>query len=172
MTPSELLVTVIAAVAIVAGIVGTVIPILPGLGLIWVVMLVYGILLGFGWAGWTAMMLATLLVVAGTYLGLRIPQRSAAGTGLSIGAQLLAVGLAVVGLVVFPPFGFAIGFVLAVYLVRWRATGDRSEAWSSTKTIIGALLRASAAQVACAVVMFIVWGAWVVAVAMSGPASA
>lgn len=172
MTPSELLVTVIVAIAIVTGIVGTVVPILPGLGLIWVAMLVYGVLLGFGWAGWVAMTLATLLVAAGTYLGLRIPQRSASGTGLSIGAQLLALGLAVVGLVVFPPFGFAIGFVLAVYLVRWRATGDRSEAWSSTKTIIGALVRASAAQVACAVVMFIVWGGWAVALALSGPPAA
>jgi uncharacterized protein len=169
MTSFELATTALVAVLIVIGVVGTIVPILPGLGLIWVAMLGYGIALGFGVPGWIAMAIASALVVLGLYLNVRIPQRSAAGTGLSVRAQLVAVGLAVVGFFTFPPFGVPIGFVGGVYLMRLQATGDRSQAWSSTKTIVGALIRASIAQFACAVAMFLVWAGWAVALAFGTP---
>ena len=119
MTSLEVLVTLSAAVLIVLGVAGTIVPILPGLFLIWAAMLGYGIVIGMGWVGWTAMALATALVALGLYLNLRIPQRSAAGAGLSVKAQLLAVALAVAGLFLLPPFGAPLGFVLGRGLSAW-----------------------------------------------------
>ncbi len=160
MTSGEILVTMFAAAVIVTGVIGTILPILPGLFLIWITMLGYGILTEFGVAGWIAMVVATFLVGYGMYLNVRIPQRSAAGSGLSVQAQILAAVVGVIGFFAFPPFGAAIGFVGAVYAMRWRDTRDAGDAWRSTKAISIALVKASAAQVAVAIAMFVAWAGW------------
>jgi uncharacterized protein len=167
MTSGEILLTALAAAIITVGVIGTILPILPGLPLIWATMLGYGLMTEFGVAGWLAMAVATFLVVYGMYLNVRIPQRSASGSGLSVGAQILAAVVAVIGFFAFPPFGAAIGFVGAVYAMRWRATRNTGEAWQSTKAISIALLKASAAQVAIAIAMFFTWVGWAGAIALT-----
>lgn len=167
MTGSQLLITALAAALMVLGVVGTIVPILPGLALVWVTMAAYGVLVGFGWAGWAAMAVATALVGLGLYLNIRIPQRSASGVGLTVKAQVVAVTLALAGFFLLPPFGAPVGFVLGVFLMRLNTTGSRTEAWTSTKTIVAALLRASLAQFACGVGMFVAWLGWVATVALS-----
>ncbi|MGF1667700.1 MAG: DUF456 domain-containing protein [Acidimicrobiia bacterium] len=167
MTSAEILLTALAAAIIMVGVIGTILPILPGLPLIWATMIGYGLMTEFGVAGWLAMAVATFLVVYGMYLNVRIPQRSASGSGLSIKAQILAAVVAVIGFFAFPPFGAAIGFVGAVYAMRWRDTRDTSVAWHSTKATSIALLKASAAQVAIAIVMFVAWLGWVGTIALT-----
>lgn len=166
MTTEELIVTIVAGLAIVVGIVGTLLPIVPGLGLVWLAILAYGLLLGFGWPGWIALVLATILLVVGIVLGVRIPQRTATSTGLSVWGQLAGLTLAVLGFFFVPVVGAPLGFVLGVFLVRWQQSGDPGRARTSTKLIIGALLRASGAQALCGLGMGASWAGWVVAVAL------
>ncbi|MDH4118418.1 MAG: DUF456 domain-containing protein [Acidimicrobiia bacterium] len=161
MTASELLIVLLTGITILVGVAGTLVPVIPGLFLVWGVMALYGVLTGFGPAGWTAMALASVLVGLGLYLNVRIPQRAASGTGLSIAGQLLAVALAVVGFFAIPIVGAGVGFALGVYLIRLRSTKDSSEAWASTKTTLMSMLRASAAQALCGLGMFAVWLGWV-----------
>jgi uncharacterized protein len=167
MTSGEVLLTALAAAIIVVGVVGTILPILPGLPLIWVTMLGYGLMTEFGVAGWLAMAVATFLVGYGMYVNVRIPQRSASGSGLSIKAQILAAVVAVIGFFAFPPFGAVVGFVGAVYAIRWRDTRNTGDAWQSTKAISIALLKVSAAQVAIGIVMFVAWAGWAGTIALT-----
>lgn len=167
MNASEWILTALVGAVIVIGVAGTIVPILPGLMLVWGAMVAYGVIMGFGAIGWVSVIVATGLLILGFYLNIRIPQKSAAGSGLTVKAQLVAVALAVVGLFVLPPFGAPIGFVLGVFLMRLRSTGDKAQAWASTKVTVIALLKASAAQVACGIAMFAVWIVWVAVLALA-----
>lgn len=157
---TDLVISIVAGAAIVVGVAGTVLPVLPGLALVWAAMLVYGLLVGFGWFGWVAMALGTTLAALGMYLGVRIPQRRAAGRGLTVGAQLVALALAVAGFFVVPVVGAPFGFVLGVFLVRWRASGDPTVAWADTRSAVGSLVRASFAQAVCGISMGVLWLIW------------
>jgi uncharacterized protein YqgC (DUF456 family) len=159
--PAELVVAGLVGLAILIGVLGTILPLLPGLVLIWVAIVIYGIVTGFGVVGWVATIVVTGLMLLGFYLNVRIPQRRASVSGISTAGQLLGLALAIVGFFVIPVVGAPIGFVLGVFGVRYRATRDAAIAWTGTKSVIGSLLRASAAQAAIGLAMAAVWLVWV-----------
>ena len=61
---SDTLLVVLVAIVMVIGVAGTVLPLLPGLWLIWAAALAYGLVDGFGMAGWISMTLITALAVS------------------------------------------------------------------------------------------------------------
>lgn len=146
---------------IVIGMVGTLVPILPGLLLVWGACVFWGFVTGFDALAVAALVVITGLLGIGMYLGLRIPQRSAAGEGLGPMAIILGLGLALVLAFVIPVAGVPIGFIAGVFLARLRQTRDAGRAWRSALVTIGALLRASAAQFGVSVAMGLVWLGWV-----------
>lgn len=150
----------LTAAVVMLGVVGTIIPLLPGLLLVWFAALGWGLLMGFGFGGIVAMVLITAMLAVGIYLSIRIPQKSAAAQGLSIGGTLFGVVLAIVVGIVLPVVGVPIGFVLGVWIVRVLNTGDASEAFRSSLRTTYALLRASAAQFGVAVAMGLTWLVW------------
>lgn len=157
---NEAFITVLTGLAIAVGVIGTLVPIIPGLALSWLAMVVFGLVLGFGVEGWLAMAIATSLAVLGIYLGIRIPQRTAALGGLSIRGQLVGLALAVIGFFALPVIGAPVGFVGGVWIVRRRDTGDGRAAWVSTRETIRAMFRASAAQALCGLGMGLAWAVW------------
>ena len=159
----ELALTAIVGLVIAVGVLGTVLPLVPGVGLVWLAMLAYGLFTGFGAKGWSAMAVATVLGVTALYLNVRIPQKEAASSGLTVKGQLVGLALAVVGFFVVPVIGAPLGFVLGVYLMRLQATNDRAQAWASTVRIVRSLVKASAVQAGLAVAMALTWVVWVVA---------
>jgi uncharacterized protein len=152
---------VVTALLIVVGIAGTLLPILPGVALIWASTLVYGLVDGFGTVGWVAFGLITALAVASAWLGVRVPQKAAAGGSIGWRGQLLALGTAVVGFFVIPVLGAALGFVAGVYLAA--VIEDRTHALTTTRSTIRALFIASGIQFAAACTMGLVWVGWVLA---------
>jgi uncharacterized protein YqgC (DUF456 family) len=66
---TDWLATVLAGILIAVGIAGVIVPILPGLLLIWGAALFYGLMVGFGFAGWLAMAVITALALIGTGIG-------------------------------------------------------------------------------------------------------
>lgn len=154
---------VVVGLLMAVGILGTLVPILPGLGLVWVGALAYGLSEGFGVVGWVSFALVTLVVGVGVWLGFRLPQRSAADAGLSWVGQLFAVGLAVVGFFVVPVVGAGVGFVVGVLVAVSVRNG--AVAWAATGRTLLAMLRSAAAQFAAAVVAAGVWVVWAVVAA-------
>ncbi len=150
---------VLTAVVMVVGVLGTLLPVLPGVGLVWVAALAYGIVEGFGTVGWVAFGLMTVVGGLALWLGLRIPQKAAAEEGLPWQGQVFAVALAVVGFFVIPVLGAAIGFVFGVFLAA--SARERSIAIEQTWTTIWALVKATGVQFAAAVVMSLAWLGWV-----------
>lgn len=157
---TETVFTVLIGLAIAVGVVGTLIPVLPGPLLVWGAALVYGVVAGFGVTGWIMMTLITIGLVTALYLGVRIPQKSAAGSGLGAGTQFFALALAVVGFFVVPVLGAALGFALGIWLATYRREGDLTRANQSTMITLRAFGKATLLQFACAVAMAGAWALW------------
>lgn len=150
----------VTAAAVMLGVVGTIVPLLPGLLLVWVAALGWGLYSGFGLGGTVAMVLITSLLAFGIYLSIRIPQKSVAAQGLSVAGTLFGLVLAIVVGIVLPVVGIPIGFVLGVWIVRVIDTGDASAAFRSALQTTFALLKASVAQFAVAAAMGLTWLVW------------
>lgn len=153
-----LLVAVVGATMVV-GLAGTLIPVLPGLILVWAAAVVYGLAAGIGAIGWIALTIITALLVVGMVASFRIPQKRAART-LTGWGRFLPIVLAVVGFFVVPVVGAPIGFVTGVYVGNRATARQPAAAWSATKTAMGALIQAAAAQLAAGLGMILVWLFW------------
>jgi uncharacterized protein YqgC (DUF456 family) len=128
------LLTVTLAVMLV-GVVGLIIPILPGLVIIWLAGLVYGILSGFTTAGWILFGLMTLLMAVGSVVDNVIMGASARQKGaswLAIGVSML---LAVVGSILLPPFGGLILALLGLFGLEFWRLRDWRKALESAKSM-------------------------------------
>ncbi len=154
------LVTVLALVMAV-GAVGTVVPLLPGLALIWVAGLVYGVDQGFDAVAVVALAAMTVLAVAATVAGYVVPRGRAAGAGASRSSVWLGVGGAVVGFFVVPFVGLPLGGVLGIYVGEHLRTHDAGAAWRATRAAIAGFGLAALVQFAAALAMIGVWIAWV-----------
>lgn len=142
------------------GLLGTLLPILPGLLLMWGAGLLYGLSTGFGPVAWVAVAAMTVVVLGAGWLAIRVPVKRTSAAGVGIGAQLLALALAVVGFFAIPVVGAAAGFVAGIYLARLATTRDRTQAWNSTKAALVALWHAAAIQFGAGVLVILIWIVW------------
>ena len=155
-TPVALLVALVMAV----GLVGTVVPLVPGLGLVWLAALGYGLAEGFGPVGLAAMAVVTALGVAGTAAGLVLPHRAARGAGAARGSMLLGLIGAIVGFFAIPVVGFALGGTGGVYLGELGRLHDPGAAWRATWATIVGFGVATLAQLAFGLLMVACWAGW------------
>lgn len=152
----------ITGAGVAVGLLGSFLPVLPGLGLIWVSTLAYALLTEPMWLDWVAVALSLALAVGGTTAAIRIPVRSqTSGRGLG-----LALGIA--GFFIVPVVGAPMGFAAGVWLSRYRTSRDSVEAWRSTTRTLRALGRAAIVQGLFGMAMAIVWLGLVLADALSG----
>ncbi len=152
--------TILVGIVIAVGIAGVVLPVLPGLWLIWVAALVYGLLVGFdGWA-WPAMVAITALAVAGTAIVYYLPAKKTGEAGIPGWGQLVIAACAIVGFFVIPIVGAIIGVVVGTLGVAVIVERDLRNAGSTAWSMLVEILKAAAIQLAIALAMAVVWGAW------------
>ncbi len=149
----------LTAIAIVIGIAGTLLPFVPGIGLVWIAIVIYAVVDGFGGDALGVLIIVTVIGLVGIYAGFRMPQRAASDGGLDWRAQLVAAAFAVGGFFLIPVVGAPLGFVLGVYLMMQLA--NRTHALQATVATIKALLIASGIQFAAATIMGLIWAGWV-----------
>ena len=116
------------------GLFGLVIPVVPGLVIIWVAALGYGIAAGFGTLGWIMFAIISLLMVAGSVIDnvlMGTQARQSGASWVSIAAALV-FGLA--GNFVLPVIGGLIAALVALFVAEW----IRRKNWrESLKTVGG-----------------------------------
>jgi uncharacterized protein YqgC (DUF456 family) len=154
---------VVIALAMAVGVVGTVVPFVPGLGLVWLAALLYGLVEGFGVVGFTVFFFMTALAVAGAVAGVVVPQRAASRGGAHQAAILAGGALGVVGFFVVPVVGLPLGFVIGVLLAEWIRTRAWSLAWRATLATLRGLGLATLAQFVMGLSMVALWVVWVLA---------
>ena len=160
MDDTALLIVVAAAMAV--GVAGTVVPFVPGLGLVWLAALGYGLAAGFGVAGFIAFLIITALAVGGIAAGVVLPHRAARGGGATSLSLTLGAAMAVIGFFVVPVIGLPLGGVLGIFVGEMLRTRDVSIAWRATSATLKGFGLGTLAQVAFGLVMVSVWSIWAV----------
>ncbi len=164
---TDWLATALAGILIAVGIAGVILPILPGLLLIWGASLFYGLVVGFGFAGWLAMAVITALALIGTGIGYYLPARKTREVGFPRWGQLLVAGATVVGFFVVPVIGAIFGLVLATLLVALAVERNLGEAWGTGWAMLIEMLKSAAIQLGMALFMAMAWGLWALSVLSS-----
>jgi uncharacterized protein len=130
---------IIKGLALSAMLVGLlVIPILPGLVIIWVAALGYGLAAGFGVLGWIMFALITLLMLAGSILDNVLMGTSAHKEGAPWWVILLAMVAAIIGsfLVPIPIIGGILAALLTLFAIEWIRRKDWRKALASIKGML------------------------------------
>lgn len=160
---TDTLVAVLVGVAMAVGLVGTVVPVVPGLGLVWLAALAFGLARGFGTEGVAAMAVITALAVAGTVAGVVLPRRAAGAAGAAPTSLWLGALLAVVGFFAVPVVGLPLGGALGIYAGEHLRTGSAGAAWRATRATLAGFGLAALAQLGAGLLMVLTWGAWLLA---------
>lgn len=161
---SDTAATVLIGLVMVGGLAGTVIPLLPGLLLIWAAALLYGLLVGFGGAGLTVMIVLTAIVGVSAIKSIVVPQRMADGHGVSRWSQLAALAGAIVGLVLIPVVGIVVGALVGLVLAEYANHRNGPDTWRATVAVAKGFGLSALIDVGLGMVMIGVWSIWALAV--------
>jgi hypothetical protein len=113
-----------------------VIPFLPGLVIIWVAALGYGIATKFGILGWIIFAVLTLFMLAGSILDNLLMGTSAHKEGAPWWAILVAMVAAIAGNFALPILGGILAALLALFLIEWLRLNDWKKALNSMKGML------------------------------------
>ena len=130
---------IIKGITLTAMLVGLlVIPILPGLVIIWVAALGYGLAAGFGVLGWVMFVLITLLMLIGSVVDNILMGTSAHKEGAPWWVVILAMLAAVAGsiLIPIPIIGGILAALLVLFGIQWARLKDARQALASLKGML------------------------------------
>jgi hypothetical protein len=151
---------VVLALVMLVGLISLIIPVLPGLVIIWIAVLVYGVLTGFTlWSG-VIFGLITILMVVGSLVDNITMGASAKVSGASwlvVGLSLLA---GVVGSLLFPPLGGLIAALVIMFISEVIRLRDLRKAGSSTVNMALSFGLAVIIRFAMGLVMIGLWAVW------------
>jgi len=112
-----------------------VLPLLPGLVIIWVVALGYGLVAGFGTLGWIMFALLTVLMIGGSVVDNVLMGRSAHKEGAPWWVILIAMMAAIVGsfVIPIPIIGGILAALVTLFGIEWIRRKDWRKALASLK---------------------------------------
>lgn len=159
MEPS-LLVKLGAALVMAVGLVGIIVPSIPGLTLIWLGGLGYGLLGGFDDSGIVVFVAMSVITVVGGIGGFVLPGRAAQTAGAGRESIAIAVVCAVIGFFAIPVVGLVLGGVGGLYAAEYIRTRDRSASWRSTKATLIGFGVGAVVQLTAGLLMIVAWLVW------------
>ena len=148
---SDILVTVIAALAFAVGITGIIVPVLPGSITIIIGTLIWAIVIG-GTGAWVAFAVITLLSLVGMTCSYVLTGRQLKRQETPGWAVALAIVGGLVGFFVIPGPGLILGFILALFGTEYARRKDANEAVRSTLTALKALGIGILLEAGCALI--------------------
>jgi uncharacterized protein YqgC (DUF456 family) len=144
------------------GLFGLVVPIYPGLVVMWLAALGYGIAMGFhSTLGIVILVVLTLLMLVGSFIDNVLMGVGARRGGASWSTILVALLAGVVGTLVFPPFGGIIAAPLAVLLLQFLRLRDLQKAWNALRGLAAGWGLSFVVRLLIGMVMMGLWWIWV-----------
>jgi uncharacterized protein YqgC (DUF456 family) len=110
---------VITLIVMLVGLFGLVVPIFPGIVVIWLAALGYGVVTGFTTLGWVLFTLLTLLMITGATIDNVLMSAKAHKEGASWISIALGMLAGILGTIFLPPFGGLIASPLVVLLLEF-----------------------------------------------------
>jgi len=118
------------------GLLGLVVPIMPGLVIIWVAALGYGLFAGFGTLGWVMFALITVLMIVGSVVDNILMGAKAHESGAPWWVVLVALLAGILGNFALPIIGGLLAALLALFLVEYIRRKNAKEALKSMKGML------------------------------------
>lgn len=155
------IIIVLTQLIILVGLVGLLVPVFPGITVIWLAVLGYGIVNGFEPIGVVIFILITLLMLAGTLVDnllMGAGARKGGASWITIGVALLA---GVIGTILFPPIGGLIAAPLAVFLIEYLRVREIRGAWYALRGLAAGWGLSFFARFGIGILMMVLWWIWV-----------
>jgi uncharacterized protein YqgC (DUF456 family) len=146
---------------VLVGLLGLIVPIFPGLVVMWLAILVYGLVTGFASPGVVVFVIITILMLAGTLVDNFMMGIGAKQGGASWGVILIALLAGVLGTILIPPLGGIIAAPAAVYLLEYLRVRDSQRAWLALKGLATGWGLSFVIRFIIGVVIMLLWWFWV-----------
>ena len=144
------------------GLLGLIVPIFPGITVIWLTHLGYGLVTHFSTLGWVLFGVNTVLMVVGVTIDNILMNAKAHKEGAAWSTLALAMLAGILGTVVFPPIGGILAAPLIVLLLEYLRQRDIHKA---LRTLRGLLIGWGASFVVrffIGLVMIAIWLVWAI----------
>ncbi len=135
---TDLILAGITLVVMLFGLFGLIVPILPGLVIVWVAALGYGIFAGFDKLGWVMFTIITVLMILGELAEHVLMGTHAHKEGAPWWVVLIMLALAIAGNFVVPILGGILAGLLALFGIEWLRSKDAKKVFASMR---GSLVR-------------------------------
>jgi uncharacterized protein len=142
------------------GLLGLVIPVLPGLVIIWVAALVYGLVDGFTWQTGILFAVMTVIMLVGNVIDNFIMGASARKQGASWVAIAIAMVLGILGSILLPPFGGLAAALLGLFGYEFFRLKDWRKALESTKSMAIGCGWSAVVRAGMGILMIGLWVIW------------
>jgi uncharacterized protein YqgC (DUF456 family) len=143
------------------GLFGLIVPVFPGIVVIWLAVLGYGVVKGFSTLGIVLFVIVTVLMLLGTLVD-NILMSAGARKG---GASWLAIGLALVagvlGTLFYPPLGGIIAAPLVVFLFEYLRLRHWRKAWDALRGLAAGWGLSFLVRFGIGLLMMVLWWVWV-----------
>jgi hypothetical protein len=159
-TIGNVTVHILAGLTMVVGWLSLLIVIVPGLVIMWVGALGYGIFTGFDTTGWIIFAIMTILMVVGSLIDNFLMGASARQKGASWWSLGAAWVGAIIGTIVLPPIGGLIFALLALFLVEYFRLKDSKQAFDSSTSLATGCGWAVGVRLVIGFIMLILWILW------------
>jgi uncharacterized protein YqgC (DUF456 family) len=156
---NDLLPAGITLVVMLVGLLGLIIPILPGLVIIWIAALGYGIFAGFDTLGWIMFAIITVLMIAGELAEHVLMGTLAHKEGAPWWVILIVLPVAIAGNLAVPILGGILAGLLALFGIEWLRSKDAKKALASTRGLLVGFAWGFVARFSTGLVMI---GSWCV----------
>ncbi len=143
------------------GLLGLIVPVFPGLVVMWLAALVYGLLAGFGGLGTFLFIIITLLMLVGSVVDNLLMGAGARKGGASWTTIVLGYAAGLLGTIFIPPFGGLIAAPLVVLLLQYRQTEDWKKAWGTVKDLVLGWGLSFFARLGIGLLLMLLWWVWV-----------
>ena len=145
------------------GLIGLLFYIIPGLTIIWLAILAYGIVKGFTVGSGILFGVITLLMVGGNLIDNYLMGDQARKTGASWLAIVVALVAGVAGTFILPPFGGILFAAVGIFLVEVIRKKNFKEGLKSTGGILKGCGLAVVARFFIGIIMIGLWAIWLLA---------
>jgi uncharacterized protein YqgC (DUF456 family) len=142
------------------GLLGLLIPILPGLIIIWVAALAYGLVEHFTWQSGVIFAGMTLIMLVGNVIDNFIMGASARKEGAPWIAIGLAMILGIAGSIILPPFGGLVAALLGLFVYEFIRLKDWRKAFQSTKGMALGCGWSAVVRAGMGALMICLWIVW------------
>lgn len=153
----ETSVTVITVVVMLIGLFGLIVPIFPGLVIIWLAALGFGLIHGFTTLGWILFAVATVLMLIGNTVDGILMGAKALEYGASKKSIAITLFVSVVVSLFLSPLGGLFAAPLTLFLLEKANGHSKEEAWEITRGLMTGWGWAFAARFGIGIVMIALW---------------